>query len=223
MTATRLIKILSLFACGFVAAGWLSPDPGSAAEPQSYVGNAACARCHESIARAYAETPMARSSGEARAEFDEAEFTHPPSGVRYRMKGEGGKVFLDYERAGAAAIKGRQQLHYFIGSNAAGRSYLFSLDRFLFQSPVTYYSQSKRWGVSPGYEADREMRLNRPVDANCLFCHASQSQPIYGAQNRFADQPFNRRAAGANDGIAPGWWTAEEKASLAILANLDPA
>src|SRR5262245_61102650 len=132
MTAARPIKILSLIACGFVAAGWLSHDPGSAAEAPSaaetpsYLGNAACARCHQSIARAYAETPMARSSGEARAEFNEAEFTHLPSGVRYRMTGEGGKVILEYERVGAAAMKGRQQLHYFIGSNEAGRSYLFS-------------------------------------------------------------------------------------------------
>ena len=223
MTAARLIKILSLFACGFVAAGWLSPDPGSAAETPSYVGNAACARCHQSIARAYAETPMARSSGEARAEFDEAEFTHPPSGIRYRITGEGGKVFLEYERVGAAAIKGRQQLHYFIGSNAAGRSYLFSLDRFLFQSPVTYYSQSKRWGVSPGYEADREMRLNRPVDANCLFCHASQSQPIYGAQNRFADQPFKHEGVSCERCHGPGSLHVEGKAKLVNPAKLDPA
>src|SRR5262245_66597102 len=97
MTVARLIALMFLCACGFVAAGRSSPGSGSAAETPSYVGNAACARCHESIARAYAETPMARSSGEAHAEFTEAAFTHTPSGVRYRMFSEGRKAFLEFE------------------------------------------------------------------------------------------------------------------------------
>ncbi len=222
MTVTHLFMILFLCACGFVAAGRLSPGPGSAAETPSYIGNAACARCHEAIARAYAETPMARSSGEAIAEFNGGAFTHQPSGVSYRMVSEGGKLFLEYERGGTAAIKGRRQMLYFIGSNAAGRSFLFSQDRYLFQSPVTYYSQSKRWGVSPGYEANREMRLNRPVDANCLFCHASQLQPIYGAQNRFADQPFKYGGVSCERCHGPGSLHVEGKAKLVNPAKLDP-
>jgi predicted CXXCH cytochrome family protein len=114
-------------------------------------------------------------------------------------------------------------LHYFIGSNAAGRSYLFAIDRFLFQSPVTYYAQLKRWDVSPGYELDRAMRMNRPVDANCLFCHASQSQPIFGAQNRFADPPFKHGGVSCERCHGPASLHITGKARLVNPAKLDAA
>src|SRR5215204_2337972 len=113
MVITRRIKMVFLFACGVIAAGLLTLNPASATEAPSYVGNAACARCHEAIARRYAETPMARSSGEVKADFAEATFTHQASGVRYRISSEGGATYLEYERAGEAAIKGKQQLHDF--------------------------------------------------------------------------------------------------------------
>jgi predicted CXXCH cytochrome family protein len=223
MGIARLITGIFLCACGVAAAGRVSPGFSLASETATYVGDAACARCHEAIAREYAATPMARTSGLARADFTEAVFTHPASGVHYRMVDEGGKAFLEYERGGPAAIKGKQELQYYIGSNAAGRSYLFSADRYLFQSPVTYYAQSKRWGVSPGYESDLEMRWNRPVDANCLFCHSTQSQPIYGTQNRFADPPFKHGGVSCERCHGPGSLHAQGKAKLVNPGELDPA
>ncbi len=223
MVMIRRIKVFLLFSCSFVAAGLLAHNPTSAIEPPSYAGNAACARCHEAIARSYAETPMARSSGEVKAEIVEGSFTHHPSGVRYRVAREGGAAFLEYERGGETPLNGKQQLHYFIGSNAAGRSYLFSIERFLFEAPVTFYSQAKRWDASPGYEADREMRMNRPIDANCLFCHASQSQPIFGTQNRFAEPPFKGDGVSCERCHGPGSLHVEGKAKLVNPAKLDPA
>lgn len=223
MRFARGFKFSLLVACSVTA---LQVERGAAcvSEPASYVGNAACVRCHEAIARSYAETPMARSSGEVKGELAQAEFKHPPSGILYRVQSEaGGATFLSYERAGDAALKGKQQLHYFIGSNAAGRSYLFSLERFLFQAPVTFYAQAKRWDVSPGYEADREMRLNRPIDANCLFCHASQTQPIYGTQNRFADPPFKHAGVSCERCHGPASLHVAGQARLINPAKLDPA
>ena len=114
-------------------------------------------------------------------------------------------------------------MKYFIGWNAAGRSYLFSLERFLFQAPVAFYAQAKRWDASPGYEADREMRMNRPIDANCLFCHASQPQPIFGTQNRFAEPPFKGGGVSCERCHGPGSLHVEGKAKLVNPAKLDAA
>jgi hypothetical protein len=223
MRFARGFKFSLLVACAITA---LQVERGTAqpSAPASYVGNAACVRCHEAIARSYAETLMARSSGEVKGEIAQAEFRHPPSGIVYRVQSEAGSAtFFSYERAGEATLKGKQQLHYFIGSNAAGRSYLFSLERFLFQSPVTFYAQAKRWDVSPGYEADREMRMSRPIDANCLFCHASQAQPIYGTQNRFADPPFKHAGVSCERCHGPASLHVAGQARLINPAKLDPA
>jgi hypothetical protein len=119
---------------------------------------------------------MARSSGRV----DRA----PPSrfsaaGHRYRI--ENSRLYFD---------RGSAPFDYFIGSNAAGQSYLFARYGYLFELPVTWYRQKQAWDASPGYEQDREVRLSRPIDPTCLSCHASRLRPIYGTQNRYADPPF---------------------------------
>src|SRR5262245_31898285 len=69
-----------------------------AVEQASYVGNQDCAKCHEEIARSYAQTPMAASSGVVGDDVVEGEFRHHPSGVKYRILRENGAVWLEYER-----------------------------------------------------------------------------------------------------------------------------
>ena len=192
-------------------------------EPARYVGNAVCAQCHAEIARRYAATPMAQTSGTVTRDTPADEFLHRASGVRYRITSEPDGVWLHYQRAGAAPLQGRRRLNYFIGSNAAGRSFVFEIDRWLFQAPVTWYAQTRRWDASPGYENDRALRFNRPVDANCLACHASQVQPIYGALNRYAAPPFQQNGVSCERCHGPGSLHAQGRAALVNPAKLDAA
>jgi predicted CXXCH cytochrome family protein len=214
MNVRRCKFVLLLLGCATLGFAAQSPAPAT------YVGNAACARCHADIARTYAQTPMARTSGAVNGDITAVAFTHQPSGIRYRLQRTHAEAVLHYE---GDQFKGRQPLPYFIGSNAAGRSFLFSLDRYLFEAPVTFYAQAKRWDVSPGYEHDRTLRMNRPVDANCLFCHASQTQPIYGAENRFAEPPFKHDGISCERCHGPASWHVEGKAALVNPAKLDAA
>jgi predicted CXXCH cytochrome family protein len=220
MNSTLCLK-LGLLLCCVAISSRLGGGYAHRAEQPGYVGNAVCARCHESIARSYALTPMANSSGDVSADIVEASFSS--SGIRYRVFSDEGKVYLEYERIGGEALKGKQQLQYFIGSKAAGRSYLFSIDRYLYQAPVSFYTEADRWDLSPGFERDSHLRLNRAVDANCLFCHASQTQPIFGTQNRFAERPFNHAGISCERCHGPGGLHAEGKAKMVNPANLEPA
>jgi tetratricopeptide (TPR) repeat protein len=232
MQISRRLKLILSLCCGLVAAFELAPFrpfrlDALAIDQASYVGNQACAKCHEEISRNYERTPMARSSGAVGDDVVEGSFRHGPSGVSYRVARENGAAWLEYERRDAATagdrLQGRRQLQYFIGSNAAGRSFLWMIDRFLFQAPVTWYAQSRRWDVSPGYEADREMRFNRPIEANCLYCHASQSQPVFGAQNRYADPPFTQPGVACERCHGPGSLHARGLAAMINPAKLDAA
>ncbi len=169
------------------------------ARTDDYVGSLACATCHSSIYQSYSATPMALSSGRVGAgafqeSFAASNFFHPRSGVRYRVFKEQNDYYFDFTREASVAssheIRGRRRLDYFIGSGAAGRSYLFSIDRFLFQAPVSYYSKLKQWNMSPGFDLYKEVRLTRPVEAACLECHASRLQAVPGTQNRFDKVPY---------------------------------
>ncbi|MCU1326279.1 MAG: tetratricopeptide repeat protein [Bryobacterales bacterium] len=169
-----------------------------------FVGSAVCQPCHPKIAADYAKTPMAQSSGRVTA-VPNGEFT--AANHRYRVANN--RLFFD---------QGEANFDYFIGSNTAGRSYLFAREGYLFELPVTWYQRASRWDASPGYEHEAAVRLNRPVDPTCLSCHASRLQPIYGTQNRYADPPFIENGISCERCHGPGSEHARDPRTQA-LAN----
>lgn len=142
-----------------------------------FVGSEACRICHGGIAEAYAKTAMARASGRVET-VAPARFT--AAGQRYEI---GADRTLRFEG-------GTARMDYYVGSNAAGRTYLSERQGWLFELPVTWYAQKGRWDASPGYEGDAEVRLTRAVEPSCLQCHASRVRPVLGTQNRYGDPPF---------------------------------
>jgi hypothetical protein len=104
-------------------------------------GNERCASCHAEIYKTYQNTVMATASGVAADGLVTGEFNDKDSGVHYRVYEQDGKVWMSYERAGKNALRGQRELEYFIGSGVKGRTYLFSDDGFLFETPINWYSQ----------------------------------------------------------------------------------
>ena len=130
---------------------------------------------------------MANASGPAIKEVIPGEFHHAKSGVVYRIYREGDKAWLSFERPGDSSVRGRRELLYYIGSNRTGRSYLFSTDGFLFESPVNWYAQKGVWDMTPAYQNAREIPLSLPAVADCLTCHTSgMAPPIEGTENRYS-------------------------------------
>jgi hypothetical protein len=123
-----------------------------------------------------------------------AKFVHAQSEVTYRIFQENSQTLFEYLREGKQNsrddLRGKGRLDYFIGSGAAGRSYVSVLRGHLFQAPVSYYAQTGKWDISPGFQQYDHAHLSRPIEVRCLECHASQLQPIEGTQNRFAETPF---------------------------------
>jgi hypothetical protein len=153
--------------------------------------NEACATCHAAIYQSYAHTPMARASGPAIENVVPADFFHPGSGVHYRVYSEAGHVWLSFDRPGDTAVRGKRELLYYIGSGRRGLSYLFAQDGFLFESPVNWYSNERRWDMAPSYQNVREIPLNLPAYTSCLRCHVSGMRaPVKGTDNLYPVPPF---------------------------------
>ncbi len=190
----------------FVFSAWIQPSrTAERGRLLEYVGTDACAACHRRIYDAYASTAMARTSGPAAPNVIEGSFDHGPSGVSYDVRRQGGAAFLSYDRAGPRQLHGTLQLKYYIGSNTRGRAFLFAIDRFLYQSPIDYYTAKHAWDMSPGDAHVREMALNHPADSTCLFCHASRVQsPEGGTANRFTGDAFLQPGVGCERCHGPG-------------------
>ena len=166
----------------------VSQPPGgtTTADSLGYVGNETCAKCHASIYESYTRTAMANASGPATENLIVGELLHQPSAVNYRIYSEEGKVWLAFERPGDPSVSGKRQLLYYIGQGRRGRTYLFSVDGFVFESPVNWYADRHMWDMAPAYGGTREMPLNLPALVSCLECHVSGIQPpIYGTENRY--------------------------------------
>ncbi len=181
------------------------------------IGSQACAVCHPAVFRAYMQTPMARSSGGVLEDLPAGSFRHDASGVQYRIDG----ASIVFERSGG--IRGRRQAHFFIGSGAAGRSYVLRQDGHLFQAPVTWYAQKQAWDVSPGYEQDLRSRWNRAIEPACLYCHASRPQHIDGTQNRYQSPPFAENGVACERCHGPGALHARGAGPIVNPAKLPPA
>ncbi len=182
-----------------------------------YVGNHACAACHSEIFKAYSQTPMAQSSGVVTGGLTPGSFVQGDSKTTYRINDAGVVTVVTPTQSV------ERKLDYFIGSGAAGRSFLYTRNGFLFQAPVTWYAQQARWDASPGYEQDRVSRWNRPIAADCLNCHSSQVRSAAKFANRYADPPFAQAGIGCERCHGPGSQHISGHESMVNPAKLDAA
>jgi cytochrome c-type biogenesis protein CcmH/NrfG len=137
----------------------------------------ACADCHPEQFEAFKKSGMGRSlytpeSQPAIEDFDPIKATvqHPAMPARYRAYIDKQGVWWQEELIGAD-YRRRVRVRYIIGSGNHSRSYLGMENGELIQLPLTWYSQAKRWDMSPGYEGKGQMRFMRTIMPECLFCH----------------------------------------------------
>ncbi len=178
-----------------------------------YVGSAACDACHERIAATYHKHPMARSlmpiaEVDRRESYDEDHnnpFVNDQFKSRFRVDRDSHRVQHQQTRldgAGGAIFERVMDVQYVIGSGTRGYSYLSQRDGYLFQSPISWYSQKDRWDLSPNFT--HEMLGGRPVFADCLFCHANRAIPWEGTLNRYRAPIFVGHGIGCERCHGPG-------------------
>ena len=67
-----------------------------------------------------------------------------------------------------------EEVTYVVGSGNHARSYLrHHPNGVITQLPVTWYSQQKRWDMSPGYEVKDHVDFMRAIPQGCVFCHTA--------------------------------------------------
>ena len=124
--------------------------------------------------------------GAASVEFTRVEFTR---GKRtYSVEHVDDKVY-HHERQidahGEAIYDQALPVHYAIGSGKRGHSYLINREGVLFMSPLSWYSQTGQWDLTPGYPEDGHERFGRRISERCLSCHAGRVAPDPDWSDRF--------------------------------------
>ena len=153
--------------------------------------DASCEHCHREIYRSYLRTPMANASGSAEGRLIPGIFDHKSSGMEYTLANTRGIPTLSYRNLRNPDMSGQFSLSYSLGSGHLGVTWLYSLNGYLFESPVAWYAATKSFDMKPGLENVREMPPSLPMQSECLRCHMSAVQPSdSGTINRYSGLPF---------------------------------
>jgi hypothetical protein len=66
---------------------------------------------------------------------------------------------------------------------------LFASNGYVFQAPLTYYTQKGIWDLPPGFENGFNSRFTRQIGLECMACHNAQPQFAQGSENKFLKIP----------------------------------
>ncbi len=175
----------------------------------TYVGDAVCAECHESIADSYRQHGMGRSifsvpvQTGAPTQESRVLASFSALGSEFRVEERGGKVWHKQARldgAGELIFEQEMEAQFAIGSGERGHSYLATRDGYVFQTPISWFTQKQLWDLSPGFDA--AILSGRLVNGDCLFCHSNGAVPREGYINRF--QATSLKSIGCERCHGPG-------------------
>ncbi|MDP3927741.1 MAG: tetratricopeptide repeat protein [Bacteroidota bacterium] len=162
-----------------------------------YVGKESCRACHQSIYESFIETGMGQSFGRASKSRSSANF-HQVKPIYdttlnfyYLPKWIGDSMYvLEYRLQGKDTVYQRlERVDYIIGSGQHTNSHLTSTNGFIYQLPLTWYAQQKRWDLPPGFENGRNVRFSRAIEFECMSCHNAMPEIAPGSANKFTKIP----------------------------------
>jgi predicted CXXCH cytochrome family protein len=183
-----LIFFTFLFVSSAIAYGQQSSTSGL---PSVREADAVCAKCHLEIYRKYLSTPMANASGRALERPIIGSFFQKSSDTTYRISLADGSLWLSLDKARDPARHQRYELAFFLGSGHLGVTYLYSINGYLLESPVAYYSRLNAYDMKPGLTDLATVPPALPMKPGCMRCHMSQVQrEDSGTGNHYSGLPF---------------------------------
>jgi Cytochrome c554 and c-prime len=210
-----------------------------------YVSDDRCAECHTDQATSFAEQSMAHSLlpvSRASAPPLDGRHNNPfqALGWQFVVEQQGDRVWhrrTPVEKPKPASGPQRPQgpgeedpiadlaqswqVDYALGSGTHGYAYLAARNGYLYETPISWYSEragagspaagsrsaSHRsiegtWDLSPGFGPP--VLTGRTISAECLFCHANRAHPVEGSINRYQEPVFDGYAIGCQRCHGPG-------------------
>ncbi|MCX6190510.1 MAG: tetratricopeptide repeat protein [Bacteroidetes bacterium] len=159
----------------------------------SYVGKEICKGCHPDIYASFSETGMGQSWGLATRAKSASDFKKNTvvfdsiKNLYYHPQWMGDTLqVLEFRLEGKDTIYQRKEnIKYIVGSGQHTNSHIYETNGFLFQAPLTFYTQSKQWNLPPGFEGGNNSRFGRAIELECMNCHNAISSFDIQSQNRY--------------------------------------
>jgi len=106
----------------------------------------------------------------------------------------------ELDSIGRPASEDKQPIAYTVGAGENGYSYLINRAGHLFQAPLSYYTKTGSWDLSPAHE----LGFSRPIEEGCIFCHAGKPQPVANRYGLYRRPAFKKLSIGCQKCHGPG-------------------
>lgn len=160
----------------------------------SYVGKEVCRSCHWQVYETYMQTGMGKSWHYATKENSAADFSPHKSVVYdsildlyYKATWHNDTMYIvEYRLKGKDTTHKRaESVQYIVGSGQHTNSHLIMRNGYLFQAPITYYTQQGKWDLAPGFENGLNSRFDRKIETECITCHNAYPKAVEGSMNKY--------------------------------------
>jgi len=97
----------------------------------------------------------------------------------------------EYRLKGADTVHVRvEKVDYIVGSGQHTNSHIMNVGGYLYQMPMTWYTQDGKWDLPPGFKGDgNNSRFDRPIPLKCITCHNAMPSYIQGSENKYDAVP----------------------------------
>ncbi len=177
----------------------LAPLPSpylNLADSVEYVGMQTCRSCHPDVYYSFTETGMGLSFDTATVSKTSADFSKHHivfdtiNSFYYRPFFKDSVFFIEEFRLNGkdTTHKRTEKVDYIVGSGQHTNSHILSFGGYIYQAPITYYTQEKRWDMAPGFRTNNQ-RFSRLLNTECITCHNHFPKHAKGSQNKFTEMP----------------------------------
>jgi tetratricopeptide (TPR) repeat protein len=161
-----------------------------------YVGINTCKLCHQDIYNTFIKTGMGKSfdlatKSKSSGDYHNAVIHDKIGDFYYKAFWMNDSLqFLEYRLQGKDTIYKRQEtVDFIIGSGQHTNSHIQSVNGYLNQMPMTFYTQKQKWDLPPGFEDGRNTRFMRKIGLECMSCHNNYPEFVLGSENKFTAVP----------------------------------
>lgn len=158
-----------------------------------YVGMNTCKTCHLQIYETFINTGMGKSFGiatpaKSSARFDAHDVIYDSTkNFYYKPLWKDSLLYiLEFRMEGKDTVyKREQKVTYIVGSGQHTNSHIWQSNGYLYQAPMTFYTQKGIWQLPPGFEDGMNTRWGRIISVECMNCHNMYSAFDTSSLNKF--------------------------------------
>lgn len=166
-------------------------------DTNNYIGKEACRQCHADKYETFIHTGMGMSFDSATAKKTSARFSKheviydKDKNFYYYPHFENDHLYIkEFRLKGNDTVYVRnERITYIVGSGQHTNSHMINVNGYVYQAPATFYTQSGKWDLPPGFENGYNNRFSRLIEMECMSCHNAFPKMVLGSANKYESIP----------------------------------